>query len=304
MYQESNEQLSQELIEMMKERAYKNYGTGDIKRSAHTKALAILQGRFEVAQDLPQALRVGNFREPKAYDVWIRISNSSMKAQKDYRKDVRGFAMKLETAEGVQDFILVSTKYMPIRSIKGFHGGMSLMSGIRPLRALRKIWQDINFKVLFKLALTIKHETSPLDVQYFSVTPYAFGHSAVKYALVPTSGYRSKRPLWLTPTYLRDNMKKHLASQEATFDFLVQFQQEGMSLEDASQIWNQKLSPYIKVGKLTIPMQEFDTLIREQIGEELTYSPAHARGEHFPLGELNKARMHIYEAMQVFRKKP
>lgn len=301
MYKEANEHYTQDIIRLMQQKAYKDYGMSGIKRSAHTKALAVLQGRFQVNPHLPPSLRIGMFKESKAYDVWIRISNASMKARKDNQKDVRGFALKMQTDGGVQDFLLVSTKYMPIRSMKGFHGALGLLNNRQPLKSLKELCQDLNWRVLLKLIVTMKHETSPLDLTYYSLTTYAFGDRAVKYALAPTSSSTSQKPLCLTSTYLKDNMKKHLASREATFDFLVQFQQKGMSLEDASQVWDEQLSPYIKVGKLTIPVQAFDTYTRQRFGEALTYSPGHAGKAHQPLGEMNKARTAIYEAMQRFR---
>lgn len=302
MYKGSNNLFIQQIIEEMKRKAYVEYGSTKVRRSAHTKTLAVLKGNFKVREDLPEWLRKGIFKEATAYPTWIRISSSSSKVHKDSKKDVRGFAIKLETDKGPQDFILVSTKYMPLRTIKGFHGAINLMGGRRPLKSLMEVVKDTNFPVLFKLLSTMEKDKSPLELCYFSLTPYAFGKYAVKYALVPTSAYRGPKSQYQPATYLKDSIKQHLKNQPATLDFMIQFKKQGMSLEDASEIWDEERSPFIKVGELTIPPQVFDTAANFKLGESLTYSPAHALPEHRPLGGLNHGREVIYKSMQKFRK--
>lgn len=302
MYKGSNNLFIQQIIEEMKKKAYARYGPSKLRRSAHTKTLAVLSGNFKVREDLPKGLKKGIFNTAIDYPAWIRISSSSSKVHKDSKKDVRGFAIKLETDKGPQDFILVSTKYMPLRTIKGFHGAINLMGGRSPLKSLVEVVKDTNFPVLFKLFSTMEKDKSPLELCYFSLTPYAFGKYAVKYALVPTSVYRGPKSQYQPETYLKDSIKQHLKNQEATFDFMIQFKKQGMSLEDASEVWDEERSPFIKVGEVIIPPQIFDTAERYRLGEKLTYSPANALPDHRPLGGLNHGRALIYKSMQKFRK--
>ena len=302
MAQTSPVKLTSEIICIMKQKAYKAYGHSSVKRSAHTATLATLKGYLKVEEHLPDQLKVGVFKTPEVYPVWIRISNSSNKVKNDTKKDVRGLAIQLQIEDKLQDFILVSTKYMPLRDLQGFHAILSLLNGSHPIRSLMTLLSHLHVPSALKLLLTMRHESSPLDIPYFSITPYRFGNDIVKYTLIPTSGYQSRRPVRLTPTYLRDNMKRHLTNQCATFNLMIQRRTKGMSIEDASDLWDEKASPLIKVGEIIIKPQQFDKPSRRRLGERLTFSPGHSLKVHAPIGTLNAARIIIYKQMQKFRK--
>ncbi|MBC7655775.1 MAG: catalase, partial [Frankiaceae bacterium] len=146
--------------------------------------------------------------------------------------------------------------------------------------------------------------SSPLDIQYWSTTPYLFGaEQAVKYSLRPTSKRRSEKPDKPGEDYLAEAMQAHLAKQEASFDFCVQLQATGMPIEDASQRWDERRSPLVKVATLTIPVQKFRTAQRQELAERLSFAPDHALPDHAPLGGLNRARIKIYSALSKFRHK-
>ena len=144
--------------------------------------------------------------------------------------------------------------------------------------------------------------TSPLDIRYWSTTPYRFGPDrAVKYSLRPTSGHKRRKPTTPGETYLSEAMQAHLDAHEATFDFCVQFWQRGMPIEDAAQRWDETKSPFLKVATLHLPIQTFRNDKRARQAEALSFSPAHALAEHAPLGGLNRARSKIYAALSRFR---
>jgi len=86
-----------------------------------------------------------------------------------------------------------------------------------------------------------------------------------------------------------------------TFDFAVQLRKPGMPINDSAPRWDETQSPFRKVATLTIPSQVFRTRERDQLAEELSFSPAHARVEHRPTGSINRARMRIYRALSDFR---
>lgn len=299
----SPKDLTSEIIQIMKQKARKDYGQSFIRRSAHTATLATLKGYLKVEAYLPQELKVGIFKTPQVYPVWIRISNSSNKVKNDAKKDVRGLAIQLQVEDKLQDFILVSTKYMPLCDLEGFHAILSMLRGIHPIKSAITLLAHLHLPSAIKLLLTLKHEPSPLDIPYFSITPYHCGNEVVKYTLIPANGYKSKRPVRLTPTYLRENMKRHLTSHSATFNLMVQVQKKGMSIEDASDLWDESVSPLIKVGEIKIKPQQFDRPSRRRLGEALTFSPGHSLKAHAPVGELNAARITIYKQMQKFRKR-
>jgi hypothetical protein len=61
---------------------------------------------------------------------------------------------------------------------------------------------------------------SPFDARYWSTLPFLHGPSlAVRYSLVPASGYKSSLANAWAPHFLSENMRTHLEATDAVFDF-------------------------------------------------------------------------------------
>ena len=153
-----------------------------------------------------------------------------------------------------------------------------------------------------KLQQSLKHHTNLLDIQYFSVVPYLFGSTAVKYTLRPSapgSAPVARKDYW----QLRDALKARLSKRAASFSFMAQrfVDQTKTPIEDATVPWSEHNAPFIKVATLEIPIQEFDTPERREFGENLSFNPWRALQQHRPLGGLNRARRRVYRALSGFR---
>jgi hypothetical protein len=147
--------------------------------------------------------------------------------------------------------------------------------------------------------------SSHLDIPYWSTVPYLFGQDrAVKYFVKPSSGTTSPRPSSLTDTYLHDALRSRLANGEASFDFFVQFQvdEDRTPIEDAMAEWEESDAPYVPVARIRIPKQDIDAAETMQKCESVGFNPWNCLSEHRPLGNMNRARREIYEAMARFRK--
>lgn len=308
----NNEELTKNIINMLKDKTKKESKKNYAKREAHSKCLGLLKAEFIVNENLPKEYKIGVFKNPKKYNAFIRISNSSNKVKGDNSKDIKGIAIKLLGVDGekcesnensTQDFLLINTHIMPIGTLKLFHDAIYYTTKSNPLIFGGKLLIQGKMGMIIKLIKNMKHETSPLDVRYFSTTPYMFGDKVVKYILVPTSTYKSKLPKKLTATYLSENMQNHLKKYEATFDFLIQIQtnENEMPINDASVIWDMKKSKIVKLATIKIPMQIFATKERYKLAENLSFSPGHSLIEHRPIGDINEARVKIYEEMSKFR---
>jgi hypothetical protein len=262
-------------------------------------------------------MKMGIFASPGTYPAWIRISSSSGKIQSDKVKDVRGFAIKIMGVKGerfqeqneekeTQDFILMSHPVMPLETVKLFHDAVYYSIKWPPFVFRSRLVLSGNFHILNELRKARQNQTSPLDIRYWSTTPYLCGadHS-VKYSLVPASRLKSTLPPILTDNYLTENMEKHLATDEAIFDFMIQVQKDPvrMPVEDAGVEWSENESPFIKVATLRIPPQSFRTREREELAEDLSFSPAHSLIDHRPIGGINRARIEIYRYLSDFRHK-
>ncbi len=303
--------LIAEMIAILRRKMASDYAGGKIRRDAHPKTVGLLRGKFRIAPDLPPELRVGLFKQAQNFDCWVRVSNSSGRIQSDAIKDARGIAIKLLAprvrgadthAELGQDFVLLNSPTMPLGTVKLFRDAVFYAIESSPLLLGAKFLLTGHAAVLTGLLGLRTRPNSPLDIRYWSTTPYRFGRSdAVKYSLLPTSGYRSPKPDEYGESYLSDAMQAHLGAATASFDFCVQLRRDDMPIEDAAVRWDERRSPFIKVATLEIPKQNFRTTKRETLAEALRFSPAHALREHLPLGGLNRAREKIYRALARFR---
>lgn len=308
-----NDLLTQEIICILEEQLKKDYKEGNTKRDAHPKGLGLLKAEFKVIDSLPEELNVGIFEPGKVYSTLIRFSSGGNKVKSDKSKDLRGMAIKLIGVKGekysrdekyTQDFILLTMPTMPIGTLPLFRDVIYYaLKKKNPFMLLYKFIEKGNLKSIKDIIVNRKNQTSPLDVRYWSTTPYMYGNRVVKYSVIPKSEYRSQMPKVLTKEYLSDNMQKHLSEYEAIFDFVVQFQlnEKEMPINDSSIEWDEKKSPFIKVAEIIIPKQNFRTEEREKLEENLSFSPGHSLLEHQPIGDINIARSRIYRELSKFR---
>ncbi len=307
--QMKEQKLINEMQSILQEKMKKDYKQGDTKRDAHPKCLGLLKANFTVLDNIPEELKVGVFKEGKTYNSLIRISNASGSVQSDKKKDFRGFAIKLLGVEGerftqdekqTQDFLLMSHPTMPLGTVKLFRDAVYYSIKWHPLILVSKLVVTGKAGILKELKKGKKNHTSPLDITYWSTTPYQFGAEKVKYKIVPTSKTKSQLPNPLTDDYLTANMDKHLQNDVATFDFYIQkFESEEKTpIEDAGKEWK---TQFIKVAQIEIPIQQIDTKERFELAEKLSFSPANSLEIHKPLGGINRARIQIYTMLSNFR---
>lgn len=304
------------IIQILRAQQLKAYKPGGTLRDAHAKRIALVEAEFTVQPDLPEALRVGLFAEPRRYGAWVRFSSASEKPRSDAKKDIRGAAIKLRDVPGeripesdeptTQDFLMISAPIMPLGTVKLFLTAVTLLNQYSKLLFAAVMLLTGRLRLLKALkAMGIK-PTSPVDIRYWSATPYLFGPDrAAKYSIVPTSAYVSRLPDRPGDSYLADNLERHLGQAEASFDFMVQLRTDPqtMPIENAAELWCEDKAPFVKVATLRIPRQQFRTPERDEMAEALAFSPGHARVEHRPIGGVNRARMRVYREQAEFRQR-
>jgi hypothetical protein len=308
------EDLTRKITDILRRKMERDHPAGATKRDAHPKHVALVSAKFIVEPELPANLAVGVFATPKTYDAWVRLSNANGEPRSDAVKDIRGCAVKLLDVEGAripesdeattQDFLMVSMPTMPLGNVTLFHDAIYYSIESSRLLFLAKMVLNGKFGMLATLSGAKTHPTSPVDIRYWSTTPYLLGSDqVVKYSVVPTSTRRSAMPGTPSDTYLSDNLQAHLADGDATFDFKVQLRTNAgeMPVEDAEVEWPETQSPFVKVATLVIPKQTFRSAERDSLAEALAFSPAHALAAHRPLGSINRARMKIYQSLSQFR---
>ncbi|HEX8621290.1 MAG TPA: catalase family protein [Allosphingosinicella sp.] len=304
------------IIQVLRRQQVKSYRPGATLRDAHTKRIALVEAEFAVEPDLPEALRVGLFAEPRRYQAWVRFSSASEKPRSDAIRDVRGAAIKLRDVPGeripesdeptTQDFLMISSPTMPLGTVRLFRVAVALINQYSPVLLAALMVATGRLRVLRALKAMEINPTSPVDIRYWSTTPYLFGPDrAAKYSIVPTSAHVSALPDAPGETYLADNLEKHLSQADATFDFMVQLRTDPqtMPIEDAAVEWPEEKAPFVKVATLRIPQQRFRIPERDALAAALSFSPGHALVEHRPIGGVNRARMRVYREQADFRQK-
>ena len=313
-YPDQNEnEIVSEMVALTKiqmERLYKNTQT---LRQVHAKMHGCVKASFTIENDLPDELRVGIFKECKTYPAWIRYSNGTSKINPDKKNDTRGMAIKLMNLPGERlldsmqfgstiDLVLASSPFFFAKNLTDFMG--LLKASIAKYDKLMVLLYFVtHWKIAYRtLAQILIKCNNPLEIPYFSGTPYQFGDEtrAVKYHVRPAASNSLVNIDLEDDNYLRKNMSATLSKNDLYFDFFIQFQTDAvkMPIEDATVTWT---SPFIKVATIHIPAQVFDTEMQDEFAEKLTYNIWRTLPEHRPLGSFNRGRRFIYRELYKFR---
>jgi len=315
-YMSADEEIfTQKLIALLKRQLEETYPTGITRRGAQPKNHGCVKAEFTVEPDLPADLQVGVFQAGRTYPALIRFANQSRNVQPDIKRDIRGMSIKLlevdgeklledEKFEKTQDFVMISHNVFPAKNVAEFFALQEAFdAGI-----LRLMWFffnpfDLHLRVAKNLLGALKKYANPLEIEYWSTTPYLFGSRAIKFSAKPCSNKAGNIPQNPSDNYLREAMKAQLAQGDACFDFMIQFQigPEQMPIEDPGKAWNEARSPFQKVATIRIPTQTFDSESQMEFCENLSFTPWHSLPEHRPLGGVNRARKEVYRTLSQFR---
>ncbi len=302
------ERVVEELIEEMLTMSRRRDGAGPPMRGAHPKQTGCLEAEFTVSDSIPAALRVGLFARPGTYKALLRYSNTAPRVQPDRVTDVRGVAIKVMDicaggrsllGDDDQDFLLSSAPALATCDIRDF------LALTRADLHSHLLWYffDPRKRNLWKLGVPLSAPSqsfaSPADYRYWSVSAYLLGGGqAVKYAVVPRHPQAISRSDRRADNHLHEDLERQLRGHALTMDFLVQRQldADAMPIEDLSVRWDERRSPFIKVATIRAPRQELGAALRER-ADRASFNAWRCLPEHRPLGSVNRARRHIYEAL-------
>lgn len=305
--------IIEQLGERLKNKIAHDYANGTMRRDAHPKMHGLVEAEFTVLDNLPEELSVGLFSQPKSYPAWVRFSNAAQTINPDIAKDIRGMAIKLMGVPGekllthqkdaqTHDFLLMSEPAFITQNVADFD---AMAQAINEQGLISQAFFMLTHpKILWRVQQSMKKHANPLQIRYFSSTPYLFGERAVKYSVIPHINQQDAIPASPGDNFLRDAMIRQLSNADVIFDFCVQLQADPvqMPVEDPSKVWDEKQSPFRKVATIRIPQQVFATAERDELGENLSFTPWHALPEHRPLGGINRARGAVYELIADFRR--
>lgn len=162
----------------------------------------------------------------------------------------------------------------------------------------------------FEVVQKVQQKTvrNPLQVQYFSASPFRFGPDRVmKYSVSPIDGEVPQPKFSLEEgdapddNYLAQALSNDLKQdQEIRLSFKVQVIEasrlkgrEKEMIEDASIVWGEEEFPFVEVAQIVIhPVEQNEQLV--DACKSLVFTPWHALAVHEPLGGINRLRKPVY----------
>lgn len=290
------------------------YGRG---RGLHRKQVLGLTATLEIPANLPEAAAHGLFARAGGHEVLVRLSNGGTDRAPDSVPDIRGFAIKVRHVEGpgalggptaAQDFLLINHPTFAMPTSDAFvklvhasaHGRGALVryayrthgpiGGLRLLKGMRS--------ALGKPFSGFATET------FWSAAPLANGPYAVRVRLVPVAAGApaAAEPGAAALDWAADIVTR-LAAGPLAFDLQLQFfvNESRTPIENPTVDWP---TPYLTVGRLTIPEQDPTSATGQGVqaeAEALSFDPWAALAEHRPLGEIMRARKSGYRTSQALR---
>jgi hypothetical protein len=283
------------------------------ERAGNTKTYGVVRAEFEVLPDLPAQFRKGFFAQPQRYPAWIRFSGPGPLSPPDVADaGILSIGIKvmgvpgeklLDDEKWTQDFLGISS---PTFTTPNATENIKLQRQIYVRTPVFYFLNPLDSHLLDMVmqGLYARMNTSPLEVRYWSCVPYLCGEGvAVKYSIQPASGHKTRIP-WNPPAnWLQQSMAITLNHSDVELDFLLQAQTDPhrMPVEDASIEWPERLSPFIRVAKIILPRQTFDSPEQLAFARVLSYNPWHTTADHRPLGNQNRARKLIYTHLSKLR---
>jgi hypothetical protein len=151
--------------------------------------------------------------------------------------------------------------------------------------------------------------THPLGETYYSAAPLRFGDYFAKMQLAPVSqslitlrGKHVDHPhSWNS---VKDSIVAFFQKETAVWELRSQLCTDltKMPVEDASVEWDERLSPFLTVARITAqPQNAYSDARRVWVDEQLSFNPWHSLASHRPLGSIMRARLKSYQASSHFR---
>lgn len=307
------EEITRKIKDHMARFTEREYNGRIAERAGNTKTYGVVRGEFQVMKDIAPEFKRGLFEQPVAFPAWIRFGGPGPLSPPDVEDSgILSIGIKLMGVPG--------EKFLPDEKSTQDFTGISCPTFTTPnilenVKLQRQIYArtpvfyfinpfDSHYLDMLMQGLYARMNTNPLEVRYWSCVPFLLGEGqAMKFSVKPLSKRKTKIP-WNPPhDWLRQSMANTLSQTEVELEFSLQLQTNPrrMPIEDASIEWPERLSPFVPVAKLTVPMQSFESPEQSVFARQLSYNPWHAISAHRPLGNQNRARREIYFQLSRLR---
>lgn len=279
-----------------------------VRRAFHNKGRPFTM-RFEVAPDLPKHLQIGFLRPGTTHIGFGRFSRSQSFRRRDGDLDQRGFAFRLETDLGPQDFLLSNTPVSFARDPVQFLTVASIVAEsptlIAPLRVIRRLGPREGLRVLANLVRPPARTLAFTSQRYWSRTPFQFGEAAARLLARP-EGEPRRVSRDEDPDFLTADLVEALRRYARSFDLCAQLfvDDQRTPIEDASKVWLETDAPPVVLGRVVLPIQDLESEDARDLADRVerieAFSPWTTPCLR-PLGRSNRARREAYTRSAAHR---
>lgn len=304
---------------------------GRALRAVHAKSHGILKAELEILPDLPAVLAQGLFARPGRYPTVMRFSTIPGDILPDRVSTPRGVALKVLGVEGErlpgsdgaasQDLILVNGPTFNAKNAKAFLANLKLVAATTDrgegakvafsavARTVEKLVEAFGGQSATLSALGGQQPRHILGETFFGQLPIRYGDYIARVSLMPSSPELkaledARIDLADDPDALRLAIQAHFALKGGEWLLRVQLcaNLEDMPIEDASKPWDEDISPFVPVARLTAgPQSGWSAARSAAVDDSMGFSPWHGLLAHQPLGEIMRMRRSAYAKAQQFR---
>lgn len=296
------------MIEAIKAVSLQKYPEGMIRRFNQGKTLGCFDASFTVLDNLDKSLQQGIFRPGANYSAQLRFASAT--TEDDREKDFRGLSIKLHEVQGEslwgvsgqQDFLFNSYPALFAADPEDF---LEFINATQAGQVWRYFIRPSHFYSLGVVLRGREKIDNPFAIRYWSTTPYRFGDDqsvAVKYSVRPCAAPMVDITVAQHRDFLADAMAEHLQQASVCLAFMVQFQADpdSMPVENAAVIWDESVSPFIKLAEIRIDDRATSPATLGNC-EAMRFNPWQSLAAHQPLGSINRSRRAIYSEIGEFR---
>jgi hypothetical protein len=307
------EQLSRDILRVQATIRKRSKASG-IERAFHAKStLGVANATLRVADDIPERFRVGYFKPGAEYDATVRFSNANGARRPDYKRDMRGAAVRIKASDQeYHDLLMTSFPVSHARNARQFVAFAKAMAGSKILILPRLFMSVGPFETIRMFRNVLKGSRRPVRSMaletYWSRGAILWGGAGpVRYLLRPSSGTLEAPEASKTdPDYLHHEIAARLRRGAVVFGLYLQpyVDETHTPIEDGAVEWTESFSAPVQVATLTIPQQDVDAAegrATERVVDQIAFNPWHTTEEFRPLGNLNRVRKAAYATSSAHR---